>query len=59
MMGPKNDIIHNTFTWFMIIAVSVFFFVLCAQYMWIEVGWVYVILIAYLFINTVVFLSFT
>lgn len=59
MTGPKEDIIHNLFTWFMITGISVSFFVLCAPYIWLQVHWLFVAFIIYLFTSTLVFLALT
>ncbi|KAM3127973.1 hypothetical protein pb186bvf_019904 [Paramecium bursaria] len=59
MTGPKSDRFHNFFTWFMIISISTCFFVLAAPYIWSEVHWIYVLIVIYLFISTLSFLSLT
>lgn len=59
MTGPRGDTIHNLFTWFMITGISVAFFVLCAPYIWIQVHWLFVAVIVYLFASTLIFLTLT
>lgn len=59
MTGPRSDTLHNIFAWVMILGISTCFFVLCGPYLWLEVHWIYVAVIVYLFISTVCFLILT
>ncbi|CAD8185417.1 unnamed protein product [Paramecium pentaurelia] len=59
MTGPKGDRYHNMFTWIMIIGISTCFFVIVAPYVWQKLHWLYVLIVIYLFLSTILFLVLT
>lgn len=59
MSGPKSDNCHYLFVIFLIVGISIVFFVLVIPYLWDNVSPILPCFIIYLFVSTLTFLFFT
>jgi hypothetical protein len=59
MTGPKEDIVHNGFTWIFIIGITLIFLGIGSEFLWREIHPSFPILISFLFISTIYLLFLT